>query len=85
MAKLRKLGRPTDQRKALLRALTTDFLKHGKIETTFHRAKETQRMAEKMITLGKKGDLSSRRRGRSSPPCAYTPPQHPQPCPVPCQ
>lgn len=62
MAKLRKLGRPTDQRKALLRALTTDFLKYGKIETTFHRAKETQRMAEKMITLGKKGDLSSRRR-----------------------
>lgn len=53
MAKLRKLGRPTDQRKAMLRNLTTSFLRTGRIETTVTRAKETQRMAEKMITLAK--------------------------------
>ena len=45
----------------MLRNLTTDVLKHGKITTTVTRAKETRRMAEKMITLGKKGDLNSRR------------------------
>ena len=61
MAKLRKLGRPTDQRKAMLRNLTTSFLRTGKIETTVTRAKETQRMAEKMITLAKRGDLHARR------------------------
>lgn len=57
----RKLGRPTDQRRAMLRNLVTSFLKHGKIETTETRAKETKRLAEKMITLAKKGDLHSRR------------------------
>lgn len=61
MAKLRKLGRPTDQRKAMLRNLVTSFLRTGKIETTVTRAKETQRMAEKMITLAKRGDLHARR------------------------
>lgn len=61
MAKLRKLGRPTDQRKAMLRNLTTSFLRTGRIETTVTRAKETQRMAEKMITLAKRGDLHARR------------------------
>lgn len=61
MAKLRKLGRPTDQRIAMLRNLTSSLLKHGKIETTVTRAKETKRMAEKMITLGKRGDLHARR------------------------
>ena len=61
MAKLRKLGRPTDQRKAMRRNLTTSFLRTGKIETTVTRAKETQRMAEKMITLAKRGDLHARR------------------------
>ncbi|PJI08905.1 MULTISPECIES: 50S ribosomal protein L17 [Clostridium] len=57
----RKLGRPTDQRKAMLRNLVTSFLKHGKIETTVTRAKETRSLAEKMITLAKRGDLHSRR------------------------
>ena len=57
----RKLGRPTDQRKAMLRNLVTSFLKHGKIETTETRAKETRSLAEKMITLAKRGDLHARR------------------------
>ena len=61
MAKLRKLGRPTDQRKAMLRNLVTSLLKEGKITTTDTRAKETKRMAEKMITLAKRGDLHARR------------------------
>ncbi|WP_297435219.1 50S ribosomal protein L17 [uncultured Clostridium sp.] len=61
MAGYRKLGRPTDQRRAMLRNLVTSFLKHGKIETTVTRAKETKRLAEKMITLGKRGDLHARR------------------------
>ena len=61
MAGYRKLGRPTDQRRAMLRGLVTSFLKYGKIETTETRAKETRSIAEKMITLSKKGDLHSRR------------------------
>lgn len=61
MAEYRKLGLPTDQRIAMLRSLTTSLLKHGKIETTVTRAKETKRLAEKMITLGKRGDLHARR------------------------
>ncbi|NLJ98471.1 MAG: 50S ribosomal protein L17 [Tissierellia bacterium] len=61
MATLRKLGRRTDHRKAMLRNQVTSLLRYGKIETTLTRAKETQRMAEKMITLGKRGDLHARR------------------------
>ena len=57
----RKLGRTSDQRKAMLRQLTTDLLENGKLETTFYRAKEVQPVAEKMITLGKKGDLAAYR------------------------
>ena len=57
----RKLNLPTDQRMALLRGLVTNFLKTGKIQTTVTRAKETQALAEKMITLGKKNTLASRR------------------------
>ncbi len=57
----RKLNLPTDQRKALLRNLVTSFLENGKIETTITRAKETQAMAEKMITLGKANTLHTRR------------------------
>ena len=57
----RKLGRPTDQRKAMLRNLVTSFLETGRIETTVTRAKETRSMAEKMITLGKTNTLHSRR------------------------
>ncbi|SCN24114.1 hypothetical protein N3C_1656 [Clostridium sp. N3C] len=61
MAGYRKLGRPTDHRRAMLRNLVTSFLKHGKIETTVTRAKETRALAEKMITLAKRGDLHARR------------------------
>ena len=52
----RKLGRTSDQRKAMLRQLTTALLENGKVETTFYRAKEVQPVVEKMITLGKKGN-----------------------------
>ena len=61
MATNRKLGVTTDIRLAMLRNLTTDVIMHGKVETTEARAKETRRMAEKMITLGKRGDLHARR------------------------
>ena len=57
----RKLGRPTAHRKAMLRNQTTDLLREGRITTTLTRAKETRRMAEKIITLGKRGDLHARR------------------------
>ena len=57
----RKLGRTTDQRKAMLRQLTTDLLENGKIKTTVTRAKEVQPIAEKMITLAKKNDLAAYR------------------------
>ncbi len=57
----RKLGRPTDQRIAMLRNLVTSLLENGKIETTLSRAKEVRCMAEKMITLGKDNSLASRR------------------------
>lgn len=58
----RKLGRTTDSRKAMLRAMTTNLLEYGKIETTFFRAKELQPVVEKMITLGKKNTLATYRR-----------------------
>ena len=61
----RKLGRTSDQRRAMLRQLTTDLLENGKIETTFCRAKEVQPVVEKMITLGKKADLAAYRRALS--------------------
>jgi len=57
----RKLGMNMSQRKALLRNIVTSLLKHGRIETTEARAKELNALAEKMITLGKKGDLAARR------------------------
>ena len=57
----RKLGRATDARKAMLRAMVTYLLENGKIETTVMRAKEVRPMAEKMITLGKTNTLHSRR------------------------
>ena len=61
----RKLGKTSAQRKALLRQQVTDLLEHGKMETTFYRAKEVQPVVEKMITLGKKGDLAAYRRALS--------------------
>ena len=57
----RKLGRSSDHRKAMLRAMVTYLLENGKIETTLARAKEVRNMAEKMITLGKRDDLHAKR------------------------
>lgn len=56
-----KLSRPTDHRMAMLRNLVTDLIKYEKLNTTLARAKETSRMAEKIITLGKNDNLHSRR------------------------
>ena len=53
----RKLGRTSSQRKAMLRDLTTDLLINESIVTTEARAKEIRKTVEKMITLGKRGDL----------------------------
>ena len=52
----RKLGRNSAQRKALRRDLITDLILNGQIETTLYKAKELQRLADEMVTLGKKGD-----------------------------
>ena len=57
----RKLGRDSSARKALFRSLLTSFFNHGRIETTEAKAKEIRGLAEKMITLGKRGDLHARR------------------------
>ena len=57
----RKLGRTSDQRKAMLRDLATSLIVSERIETTEARAKEVRSVVEKLITLGKKGDLASRR------------------------
>lgn len=57
----RKLGRDSAHRKALFRALVTALLEEEKIETTEVKAKEARSLAEKMITLAKKGDLHARR------------------------
>ena len=65
MVGTRKLGKTSTQRKAMLRQLVTDLLENGKLETTFFRAKEVQPVAEKMITLAKKGGLANYRRALS--------------------
>ena len=57
----RKLGRTSSQRKAMLRDLVSDLIINDRITPTKTRAKETQRLAEKMVTLGKRGDLHARR------------------------
>jgi large subunit ribosomal protein L17 len=61
----RKLGRTSAQRKAMLRDLTTDLIINERIETTETRAKELRSTVEKMITLGKRGDLHARRQASS--------------------
>ena len=62
MAGNRKLGRTTDHRMAMLRAMVPYLLDNGSIETTVTRAREVRPLAEKMITLGKKNTLASRRK-----------------------
>jgi large subunit ribosomal protein L17 len=57
----RLFGRPANQRKALLKGLVTSLFEHERIETTVAKAKETKKLAEKIITLGVKGDLHSKR------------------------
>ncbi|MCI8538703.1 MAG: 50S ribosomal protein L17 [Oscillospiraceae bacterium] len=61
----RKLGRPTDQRMAMLRAMVTYLLENGQIKTTVTRAKEVAPLTEKMITLAKHNDLASYRQALS--------------------
>ncbi len=56
-----KLGRTTSHRKAMLRNMVTSFLKYEQVKTTDVKAKELKKVAEKMITLGKRGDLHARR------------------------
>lgn len=61
----RKLGRTTDARMALFRNLASDLIIHERIETTEAKAKELKSIVEKMITLGKRGDLHARRQAAS--------------------
>lgn len=61
----RKLGRPSDHRRAMLRNLVRSLLMHEQIETTVTRAKETRRLAEKLITLAKQDTLHARRQARA--------------------
>ena len=65
MSHYRKLGKPTDQRIAMLRAMTTYLLENGQIKTTVSRAKEVAPMAEKMITLAKNPSLANYRKALS--------------------
>lgn len=60
----RKLGLPSDQRRALLTNLQRQFIRHGYTRTTFGRAKELQRLVEKLITLGRTDTLAARREAR---------------------
>ena len=61
----RKLGRSTDHRKAMMRAMVTYLLENGRIETTVTRAKEVRAMTEKMITLAKTDNLHNKRQALS--------------------
>lgn len=59
--RIKKLGRPADQRKAMIRAMATALFTHGQIRTTLTRAKVLRSYAEKIITFAKRGDLHARR------------------------
>lgn len=60
----RKLGLPSDQRRALLTNLARQFVRHGYVSTTLGRAKELRRIVERLITLGKEDTLAARREAR---------------------
>ena len=60
----RKLGLPSDQRRHLLTNLTRQFIRHGYTQTTLGRAKELQRLVERLITVAKEDSLEARRRAR---------------------
>lgn len=64
-SKLKKLSKPADQRRALLRALSTELIRHGRITTTITRAKVVRAEVDKMITLAKDGSLNARRQAIS--------------------
>ncbi|MBZ8179689.1 MAG: 50S ribosomal protein L17 [Oscillatoria sp. PMC 1051.18] len=59
--KVPELGRPADQRRALLRSLATELIRHGQIKTTLIRAKAVRKEVDKMVTLAKNGSLAARR------------------------
>lgn len=61
LKKGRKLGRTTSHKKAMLNNVVTEVLRHQKIQTTLAKAKEVSPLADKLISLAKKGDLHSRR------------------------
>ena len=61
----KKLGRTSSHRKAMLRNMVTSLFKYEKIETTDSKAKELRKVADKMVTLGKRGDLHARRQALS--------------------
>ncbi len=60
-----KLGRTSSHKKAMLRNMATSIIKYGKIRTTDSKAKELKRVADKLVTLGKRGDLHARRQAAS--------------------
>ncbi len=62
----RPLGRTSSHRDALLRNLVTSLIDHGRITTTLEKAKELRRVADRMVTLGKRGDLAARRRAAAT-------------------
>ena len=61
----RPLGRNQSHRDAMFRNMVTSLLEHGRVQTTDAKAKEVRKLAEKMITLGKRGDLHARRQAAS--------------------
>ena len=61
----RKLNRTSSHRRAMLRNLVTSLIEHGRVTTTVARAKELRSVADRMVTLGKRGDLAARRRALS--------------------
>ena len=63
--KVKMLGLPADQRKALMRSLATEIIRHGQIKTTLIRAKAVRSEVDRMITLAKDGSLSARRQALS--------------------
>lgn len=65
MSGYRKLGKSSSHRQMMLRGMSAELLRHGSIITTHAKAKEVQRSVEKMITLGKRGDLHAQRQAVS--------------------
>lgn len=62
--KIKRIGRPTDQRVAMLKTLVTKLFLHGKLTSTELKAKETKRLAEKVLTTARENDLAAKRRVR---------------------